>query len=122
MIVRLSYSSEMDEIPDKVAEMIKQSVEPIENNLKLVKACCSLLEADGSNSAEHVGQILDSARQNLLRIDQVLSESQTIITGYAEAKKQNLVEGEPVPSETPEMANPDILPPSTPEANDVLPG
>ena len=119
MIVRLSYSSEMDEIPDKVAELIKQSFGPIENTLSLAKISASLLEADGANSAQHVGEVLDRARQSLIKIDQVLSESQTIISGFAEAIAKEQIEME-VP-EVPDMPEADVLPPS-PEVNDVLPG
>ena len=84
MRVRLTYSVELEDVPDSVAELIEQEMFRIDAaKEKIGKAYHTLCEEEPH--IELVIKSVDQARQTLGAIDLRLSECESILRGYKEA-------------------------------------
>tara|TARA_Y100000592_G_scaffold84776_1_gene136079 strand:- start:3617 stop:4030 length:414 start_codon:yes stop_codon:yes gene_type:complete len=102
MNVRISYGTELEGIPDKIADMLNKPDRILSRSRdKLDLAIEVMLDSDGKYAGTAV-QMLDDLRQSLAAADQVLMEAQTILEGYASATTaqpdpEPILEPEPVP-------------------------
>ena len=84
MRVRLSYSVELEDVPDSVAELIETEMFRIDSaKEKIGKAYQTLCEEEPH--LELVLKSVDQARQVLGAIDLRLSECESILQGYKHA-------------------------------------
>ena len=84
MRVRLSYSVELEDVPDSVAELIEGELFRIESAKEcMVKALEGLSQEEPH--LELVAKSLDKARQTLGSIDLRLNECESILGGYERA-------------------------------------
>jgi len=85
MRVRLSYSVELEDVPDSVAYLIEGEMFRIDNaKEKIGKAYNALCEDEPH--IELVLKSIDQARQALGAIDLRLSECENILEGYRQAQ------------------------------------
>ena len=84
MRVRLSYSVELEDVPDSIAYLIEGEMFRIDNaKEKIGKAYSTLCEDEPH--VELVLKSIDQARQALGAIDLRLSECENILLGYKQA-------------------------------------
>ena len=84
MRVRLSYSVELEDVPDSVAYLIEGEMFRIDHaKEKIGKAHNALCEDEPH--VELVIKSIDEARQSLAAIDVRLSECENILLGYKQA-------------------------------------
>ena len=84
MRVRLSYSVELEDVPDSVAYLIEGEIFRIDHaKEKIGKAHSALCEDEPH--VELVIKSIDEARQSLAAIDVRLSECENILLGYKQA-------------------------------------
>jgi hypothetical protein len=84
MRVRLSYSVELEDVPDSVAELIEGELFRIDRaKEKIGKAYQTLCKEEPH--LELVVKSIDEARQSLAAIDVRLSECENILLGYKQA-------------------------------------
>ena len=82
MEVKISYGIEIDKVPKKIAEILKEC--NIDEANQLVSVVSGLLEVADKN-AEIAGDLLSKARSILSRADRAISDSQMILIGYLRA-------------------------------------
>ena len=83
MNVRIGYSVDLDKVPDKIADML--------NEIQLHKASHLIEMAMHMIELGHceIGlTLIDDSRKMLSEVDKTLHESQSILTGFNDAKKQ----------------------------------
>ena len=99
MNVRLSYSTELEKVPEKVAEMMEKPDKLLIDNSRKIDLICDVLqESNGKYSATAV-QMIDELRLVLSQVDQELMECQQILEGYVQA-----IAPEPPPQPEPQPA------------------
>ncbi len=99
MNVRISYGTELEGIPDKIADMLNKPDKILSRSRdKLDLAIEVMLDSDGKYAGTAV-QMLDDLRQSLAVAEQALMEAQTILEGYASA---TTAQPEPIPEPIPE--------------------
>ena len=85
MNVRMSYSTELEKVPEKVAEMMEKPDKLLIDNSRKIDLICDVLqESNGKYSATAV-QMIDELRLVLSQVDQELMECQQILEGYVQA-------------------------------------
>ena len=114
MRVRLSYSVELEDVPDSVSELIESELFRIDQaKLNIGKAL------EGLNQDEPhldlVAKSLDKARQTLGAIDTRLNECESILAGYERAVNP------PEQPQVPMMAPPQMPRPPMPQPTVVSP-
>lgn len=85
MRVRISYSVELEEVPEECRRMLTMSsalLQDIENEIDNLIASIDLGEANPEFSLQR----FDSWRKKLAKIDFVLADNQAILQGYFTAK------------------------------------
>ena len=91
MRVRLSYSVELEDVPDSIAYLIEGEMFRIDNaKEKIGKAYSTLCEDEPH--VELVLKSIDQARQALGAIDLRLSECENILEGYRQAQDPPLLD------------------------------
>ncbi len=99
MNVRISYGTELEGIPDKIADMLNKPDKILSRSRdKLDLAIEVMLDSDGKYAGTAV-QMLDDLRQSLAVAEQALMEAQTILEGYASA---TTAQPEPIPESEPQ--------------------
>ena len=106
MKVRISYSIELENLMDKISNIIHENVLPLEQTTKLLDATSETLKLDKQDSAVHAHKILDKIRRNLASVDESLAEASTLLQGYVEnfvnQPQQTVPPPEPSPEPPPE--------------------
>ena len=106
MRVKISYSVELDEVPEHIAELIEQEA----GQLSFCDHLCSEIGELLRQPEPHViiaAEKIDKVRRNLMALDTRLNESIAILSGYHEAKNKpdqappNAVPAQQVPAPTP---------------------
>ena len=97
MRVRLTYSVELEDVPDSVAELIEGELYRIDNVKESIGHAYNALSQDEPH-LDLVAKSLDKARQTLGAIDMRLSECESILAGYERAINP--------PEEQPQLAPP----------------
>ena len=83
MEVRIAYATDLDNIPDKVEEMLGEI--EIRKPNQMVSLEMEMLDL-GYN--EMASTLIEEARRALAKADRGLAEAQMILGGYIEAKKE----------------------------------
>jgi len=102
MNVRLSYSTELDEVPSKVAEMLQKPDRLLSKNGNKLDLIVDLLHESNGKYTATVVDMLDELRLALSQADQELMECQQILEGYVKATAPP----EPAPAPIPQPAPP----------------
>ena len=97
MRVRLTYSVELEDVPDSVAELIEGELFRIDTVKENIGQAYNALSQDEPH-LDLVAKSLDKARQTLGAIDMRLSECESILAGYERAMNP--------PEEQPQLAPP----------------
>jgi len=105
MRVRLSYSVELEDVPDSVAELIEGELFRIDEVKQSIGKALEGLNQDEPH-LDLVAKSLDKARQVLGAIDVRLNECESILGGYERAMNP--------PEEPPQQAAPPIPRPPMP--------
>ena len=95
MRVRLTYTVELEDVPDSVAELIEGELYRIDNVKESIGHAYNALSQDEPH-LDLVAKSLDKARQTLGAIDVRLSECESILAGYERAMNP--------PEEQPQLA------------------
>lgn len=102
MKVRIAYAVDLDEVPEKVAELVALANMKITMQTRALERIEALL-LDGQNTDISL-QTIDQVRMELASADQGLSDAVSILTGYIETKNQPKPQIKDVNEE-----NPDVL-------------
>ena len=96
MRVRISYSVDLDNVPDECARMLTETLEKLAEVQGDIE---SLIEQIDNKTAIdwQVSSKINNCRQNLAKIDSVLADNDMILEGYFSAIKPK--EAEDVASE-----------------------
>ena len=105
MRVKISYSVELDEVPEHIAELIEQEA----TQLSFCDHLCNEIGELLRQPEPHViiaAEKIDKVRRNLAALDTRLNESIAILSGYHQAKETprgppNAVPAQQVPAPTP---------------------
>jgi len=100
MNVRLSYSTELKEVPSKIAEMLESPDKRMVNQSRKIDLIVDILHESQGKYASVAVEMLDELRKALAEIDQDLMECQTILEGYVQARNP-----QPAPQPTPQPAS-----------------
>jgi len=85
MRVRLTYSVDLEDVPDSVAELIEGELFRIDSAKEKIGKAYHILGEEEPH-IELVLKTLDQARQDLGAIDLRLSECESILEGYRQAQ------------------------------------
>lgn len=109
MRVRISYSVELDEVPDKVASMVGEATKKLEQQLVHLQAVMSTL-SEGLSVQQGATNLLDAVRLNLGDVDAMLNDAHNIMGGYISAMNPDSEASTPVvpPHPTPPEAPSDV--------------
>ena len=107
MNVRLSYSTELKEVPSKIAEMLEKPDRLLADNSRKIDLIVDVLQESNGKYANVAVEMLDELRQALAVMDQELIECQTILEGYVQAMNP-----QPAPQTAPQ-------PPTTKRLKDI---
>ena len=99
MRVRLSYSVELEEVPEQVAQLIDDEWETISHCDYLVRQIVDILKAEDPSIDSSLRKI-DKIRQTLGSIDLRLNECESILEGYRQAQNPQ-PPGEPAVDQQP---------------------
>jgi hypothetical protein len=101
MKVRLSYSVELEEVPAKVANILKEDMAVLPALVSELEWIVNRLIDDEPNISKIIKKI-DTMRVNLGTLDGKLNECSSILQGYSNAINPPVQENpEPEPSEEP---------------------
>lgn len=81
MRVRISYSVELEHVPQEVVRILDGSLDKICLIRDEIETLMYDIENDTTN-AHRVGKIIQELRQDLARLDHELTDSDSIIQGY----------------------------------------
>jgi|7_EtaG_2_1085326.scaffolds.fasta_scaffold01558_14 hypothetical protein len=81
MRVRLSYSSELEEAPAKMADLLGKELKTLEDSTKLLYTALTLIQTDPSYAGSSAA-IIDDVRKKLNGFDFVLSDCFAVLSGY----------------------------------------
>ena len=103
MRVRIQYSVDLDEIPQKISGFLKNSAGLLgELQCNLEDEATDLMKGRVS---EHSLEMIDNVRQELAKVDMMLADGYSILLGYIQAKNPS----------------PDILETTEPEVPNAIP-
>jgi hypothetical protein len=97
MRVRIQYSVDLDEIPNKISIFLNEVVQGLDETSRSLSGESNSLSKD--RVSEDSLLALDQARMELARLDSMLADHQAILGGYIEAKKRPQ---DPAPPEEPQ--------------------
>ena len=98
MKVRVSYATEVSNLPDKLSELIGKNTVISEEITSLINLASVALNLDGDDSVEYSYQIVDKIRKKLTKIDESLADISGLMGGYI----SNIL-NPPPPKEEPQM-------------------
>ena len=101
MRVRIQYSVDLDEIPQKISGFLKDAAGLIGNlECDLVDEATDMAKGRVS---EHSLEMIDNVRQEMAKVDMMLADAHSILSGYLQAKN-------PPPDipEVPEVREPEV--------------
>ena len=96
MRVRISYSVDLEDVPNECARMLTETLEKLEGVHKDIESLIDQLD-DEAGVEWQIREKFDRCRQNLTKIDSTLADNDLILQGYYSAK--NPEEDENVVSE-----------------------
>jgi len=87
MRVRISYSVELEHVPQEVVRILDGSLDKICLIRDEIETLMYDIENDTTN-AHRAGKIIQELRQDLARLDHELTDSDSILQGYYQATKE----------------------------------
>ena len=81
MRVRLSYSSELEEAPAKMADLLAKELKALDDSTKLLHTALTLIQTDPSYAGASA-KIIDDVRKKLNSFDFVLADCHAVLSGY----------------------------------------
>ena len=91
MKVKVAYSVDIDDVPEKVVEIIDNNRELLESIEESVWNCTRTIKLDTSIEKYAVAlELVNGIRTKLASIDHVMSDAGTILEGYYNVKKQEM--------------------------------
>ncbi len=97
MRVRISYGVDIEKVPEKIQDLIYDSIESLEKSLKSLNRVCEDL-GDPEENAEQALKKLDNIRQELSKTDLTISDCHSMIgglVGYYKNGEKNVPDGRP---------------------------
>ena len=82
MKVRLMYSTELEKIPDKFAEISMNNAKSLEDATKLLASVAEILNIEGKGAVALTATMIDNIRKRLADVDDSLNEVSTLMQGY----------------------------------------
>ena len=81
MRVRLSYSSELEEAPAQMADVLAKELKSLDDSTRLLQTALTLIRTDPTYAGT-AADIIDDVRKRLNGFDFVLSDCFSVLTGY----------------------------------------
>jgi Mg2+ and Co2+ transporter CorA len=97
MDVRISYGHALDDIPDKITELLEKF--QIADVLEMIRISSQLIRMSNMEMAD---ELIDQARIKLGSLDRLLNDSQAILKGYINTTNKPS-EPQMTPQETPDV-------------------
>ena len=82
MKVRVSYATEVSDLPDKMSELIQKNISTSKEVSSLINLAATALNIDGDDSVEYSYQIIDKIRKKLTAMDESLADVSGLMGGY----------------------------------------
>jgi hypothetical protein len=86
MRVRISYSVDLDDVPNECARMLEDSIQHLSDTQEEMERLVDIL-VDDRGIGWQVNERLDKCRQKLAQLDTVLADNRMILEGYYAAKE-----------------------------------
>ena len=86
MRVRISYSVDLDDVPNECARMLEDSIQHLSDTQEEMERLIDIL-IDDRGIGWQVNERIDRCRQKLGKIDAVLADNRMILEGYYTAKE-----------------------------------
>lgn len=84
MRVRISYSVELEDVPQEVVRLLETANNQVTDVRDSIDELVAEIENDAS-SADRIAKIISDLRESLAKIDHQLADSDSIIQGYYQA-------------------------------------
>ena len=109
MKAKIAHSIELEQLIDKLIQLVGDNIEPLNNAAELLKISHDLLKLEKDASAGYVVELIDRVRRKLAEVDDYLNEVNSLLGGYIanvleseeEQSEQTLEEPAPPPVEEP---------------------
>ena len=86
MRVRISYSVDLDDVPNECARMLEDSIQHLSDTQEEMERLIDIL-IDDRGIGWQVNERVDRCRQKLAQLDAVLADNRMILEGYYAAKE-----------------------------------
>jgi len=104
MKVRVTYATELDSVPERVAKIAEESLLPLEGIRDLLSSSLDTLKKD-KRSSFYIADVIDRVRKQLTDVDQILSDSHILLKGYNDTIAGNLEQSRTIPQPPPTPSN-----------------
>ena len=101
MRVRISYSVDLDDVPNECARMLQEAKQHVDEVTATLESLIDQLE-DGRAIGWQVKSRIDSCRKELAKFDAILADNEMILQGYFGAKEQQAQPQQPEVSDVSE--------------------
>jgi hypothetical protein len=82
MKAKLAHSVEIDQLTDKISDLVGSNIDPLKQITSLLTISYDLLKMEQDASVKHVYELLDRVRKRLAEVDEGLMESSSLLKGY----------------------------------------
>ena len=93
MRVRISYSVELEDVPQEVVRLLETANNQVTDVRDVIDELVAEIENDAS-SADRIAKIISDLRESLAKIDHQLADSDSIIQGYYKATAPTEITGD----------------------------
>ena len=116
MRVRITQTSEIDSVLEKIALFLEEASEPL-NKVNDLLSGSKILLKNRPDSSTYVSEIMEDMRKSLGHVDEIISDAQSVLLGYDQAmKKLDSQPSKPMePSMSPSKPSPPLSEPSEAE-------
>jgi ferritin-like metal-binding protein YciE len=81
MRVRISYSVDLDDVPDECARMLEDSIQHLSDTQEQIERLIDIL-ASNSGIGWQVKDRINECREKLAKLDSILADNDMILAGY----------------------------------------
>ena len=81
MRVRISYSVDLDDVPDECARMLEDSIQQLSDTQEEIERLIDIL-SNNRGIGWQVKERIDKCRQKLAKLDSILTDNDMILEGY----------------------------------------
>jgi hypothetical protein len=96
MKVRVTYATELNSVPERVAKIAEESLLPLEEIHDLLSSSLDTLKKD-KRSSFYIADVIDRVRKQLTDVDQILSDSHILLKGYNDTITGSLEKPQNIP-------------------------